>query len=86
MCFPFGQGGLNGMIGIMGFGMILLMILFVVVIGFIIYGAIRLVQRETPGRRSYEIRTDKSFDVVRERYARGEIDADTYKKIMDDLK
>lgn len=73
------------MMGIMGFGMILLMILFVVVIGFIIYAAIRLVQRETPGRRSYEIR-DKSFDVVRERYARGEIDADTYKRIMDDLK
>lgn len=86
MCFPFGERGLNEVMGIMGFGMILLMILFVLVIGLIIYAVVHFVRRETSGRRSYEIRADKSFDVVRERYARGEIDADTYKRIMEDLK
>jgi putative membrane protein len=61
------------------------MVLFwLVVIGLIVWLVVTLLRRERGGTpRSKE---DRAESVLRERYARGEIDEETYRRKLDELR
>ncbi len=66
--YGFGMGG--------GFGMIF-MILLVVVVVFLVFGAFRQVHDD---RRHNLTRKPRAREILDERYARGEIDAEEYQR------
>ncbi len=65
------------MMSMMGGGMMLTMVLWILIVGFIIYGIIRFLIKQNTKKENtslIEKRGDSSVDVLRERFARGEID------------
>lgn len=65
-----------GMMGFMGLGMIF----WIVILALVVYFIVRLVRRQTVhGGRSDALR------ILEERYARGEIDRDTFNRMKDDF-
>lgn len=56
----------------MGIGMMLNMLLWIVVIGFAIYGFILLIMKH------FENKANNALTILKERFARGEIDAEEY--------
>jgi len=77
---PYEYWGMHYMWGPWGIGMMLLMLVFLgLVIAALVLGIRWLV---TQGR---EPRTDSALDILRQRYARGEIDKDQFEAIKRDL-
>lgn len=64
----------------MGFGMMVNMLFYIVVIGFAIYGFILLIMKP------FENKGNSALAILKERHARGEIDAEEYKEKMKVLK
>lgn len=60
--------------GMMGIGMIFSMILWVLLIGTVIYGVYSLTSR------GIEKKEDSGIKILKERFARGEIDEEEYEK------
>ncbi len=56
------------MMSMMGGGMILNMVIWIIVLGFLIYGVVLLIMKP------FEKKEDSSIEILKERYARGEID------------
>ena len=71
--------------GIMGMGIVFLIILAVMallIVGIIL--AVRYLKR--PGNAAFPPQHGRSLDILNERYAKGEITEEEYKKIKDNLK
>jgi putative membrane protein len=60
--------------GMMSIGMIFSMLFWIVVIGFGIYGIILLIMKP------FEKKEDRALEILKEKYALGEIDEKTYKE------
>jgi putative membrane protein len=60
--------------GMMGIGMIISMILWVLLIGTVIYGVYSLISK------GIEKKEDSAIKILKERFARGEIDEEEYEK------
>lgn len=56
----------------MGFGGILNMIIWIIIVGVVIYGIMLLLMKP------FEKREDKALEVLKERFARGEIDEEEF--------
>jgi len=81
MCWsPSMTGGVHPMWGMMGF-MGLGMIFWVAILVLIVYFIVQLFRRQT----GYSGQND-ALRILQERYARGEIDRDTYERMKNDLK
>lgn len=83
-----GSGGVQnmmGMMGFMGFGMLMWLVVVAAVIGVVVYFVIRTTRRDSTfsGIRSSH---REPMDILRERYAKGEIDRDTYERMKNDLR
>ena len=77
---PYEYWGMHYMWGPWGIGMMLMMLVFLgLVIAALVLGIRWLV---TQGRES---RSDSALDILRQRYARGEIDKDQFEAIKRDL-
>lgn len=74
-----------GMMGFMGIGMLMWLIVIAAVIGLVVYFVIRATRRDSAfsGIRSSH---QESMDILRERYAKGEIDRDTFERMKNDLR
>ncbi|MEA3321482.1 MAG: SHOCT domain-containing protein [Bacillota bacterium] len=64
----------------MGMGMMLNMLFYIVVIGFAIYGVILLIMKP------FENKANSAQTILKERFARGEIDSEEYKEKLQVLK
>jgi putative membrane protein len=60
--------------GMMGIGMIFSMILWVLLLGAVIYGVYSLISK------GIEKKEDSAIKILKERFARGEIDEEEYEK------
>lgn len=58
----------------MGMGMMLNMLFYIIVIGFAIYGFILLIIKP------FENKANNALSILKERFARGEIDAEEYEE------
>jgi len=58
----------------MGIGMMLNMLIWIVLLGFAIYGFILLIMKP------FEYKTNSALTILKERFARGEIDVEEYKQ------
>lgn len=67
------------MMSMMGGGMILNMIFWIIVLGFIIYGIMLLILKP------FEKKEDSSMQILRERFARGEIDKQEFEEKKESL-
>jgi len=71
----------------MGWGGWTVMLLFwLVVIGLIVWLVVTLLRRERGDPRRREQGENRAESVLRERYARGEIDKETYRRKLDELR
>lgn len=77
-------GGMPHMMGFMGFGMLIWLVVVAAVIGLVIYFVIRATRR-TSAFSGFQTSHKEPLDILRERYARGEIDRDTFERMKDDL-
>ena len=71
------------MMNMMGGGMILGMVFGIIVLGLIIYGIVLLVRKQGATKEnstSFERQGDSSMDILKERFARGEIDEAEFEK------
>lgn len=71
------------MMSMMGGGMILNMIFWIIVVGLIIYGIVLFVMKQGKNKESsstVEQREDSSMEILRERFARGEIDEQEFEE------
>ncbi|WP_026581391.1 SHOCT domain-containing protein [Bacillus sp. J33] len=64
----------------MGYGMMLSMLFWIVLIGFAIYGFILLIMKP------FENKSNNAINILKERFARGEIDAVEYNEKKNLLK
>ncbi len=65
----------------MGFGWIGMIIFWV----FVIFGIVYLLQAATKGRKSTE-HTETPLDILKKRYAKGEITKEEFKRMKEDIK
>jgi putative membrane protein len=80
-----GGGYMSGMMGMMGYGwgfMVLIPIVFLVLIAFGVY---YLVTGSTGTRRIESKSGETAFEILRERYAKGEITRDQFLKMKREL-
>lgn len=79
------DGWWDHMNGAWGWGMMLLMTLFwVAVIALVVWLIVRLTRGDgAPGGGA---RGDRAEEILRERYARGEIDRETFERMLDELR
>ena len=71
----------------MGWGGWTMMLLFwLVVIALIVWLVVTLLRREGGGGPRTGSGEDRAEKVLRERYARGEIDEETYRRMLDELR
>jgi putative membrane protein len=77
---------MNGMDGMMGggFGMIFWLILWVAIIALIVWLLMRIFSNRRDGERP-ETRGDSAEEILRQRFARGEIDAEEYERSLEVL-
>lgn len=74
----------GAMDGAWGWGMMFFMMLFwIAVLALVVWLIIRLTR---DGGRRGVAGGDRAEEVLRERYARGEIDRETYERMLDDLR
>ena len=67
----------------MGGGMILSMIIWIIVLGLIIYGIVLLVTKQGTKKENsstFEKQEDSAMEILKERFARGEIDEEEFEK------
>lgn len=67
----------------MGGGMILSMVLWVIIVGLIIYGIVLFTMKQAAKKgnsSAVKEREDSSMEVLRERFARGEIDEQEFEE------
>ncbi len=79
-----GFGMMNGMMGGFG-GMGLMAIVWIVFIGIIIWAIVAAVQNSTESKSSGSSAADSALDVIKKRYARGEIDKAEFNEKKKDL-
>lgn len=60
--------------GMMSFGMILNMILWIAIVGLVIYGVLSLIMKAS------EKKEDPALQILKERFARGEISEEEFKQ------
>lgn len=79
------MGGMNGVMGVFGG---LGMLLWIAVIALIVWAVIRLIQgrAESGGGSSRQGCPDSAEETLRQRYARGEIDAEEYENSLATLR
>lgn len=71
--------------GIMGMGIVFLIILAVLaLLAVAVILAVRYLKR--PGNTAFPMQHGRSLDILNERYAKGEITEEEYKKMKDNLK
>lgn len=71
------------MMSMMGGGMILSMIFWVIVVGLIIYGIVLFTMKQAAKKENssaVEKREDSSLEILRERFARGEINEQEFEE------
>lgn len=68
------------MITMMGGGMWLNVIIWIIVIGLFVYGLVKVLTRRDPETSPPEERQDTSMETLRERFARGEIDEEEFER------
>lgn len=76
------------MMSMMGGGMILNMIVWVIVLGLIIYGIVLLIMKlgtQKADSSKFEKQGDSAIEILRERFACGEIDEQEFEKRKDFL-
>lgn len=78
------MGGMDGMMG-GGLWMLLWVLFWVVVIVLVVWAVVRLVQGRTGGEGRLE-QGDSAEDILRQRFARGEIDAEEYERSLQTLR
>jgi putative membrane protein len=74
---PWGHGG-----GFWGAWMLVPLLLWVAFFGLVAWGALRVFSVRQGGGRT----ADSAEEVLRERFARGEVDAETYERSLDTLR
>ena len=84
-----GQGGYWGMMGpgmMSGFGWMWFMPIFMIIFwGLVIWGVVALVRGLSGSRDSDSSKDDSALDVLKKRYARGEINKEEYEEKKKDL-
>jgi len=80
-----GMQHIMGMMGFMGVGMFLWLIVVAAVIGLVVYFVIRATRR-TSAFSGFQTSHREPLDILRERYARGEIDKEKFNRMKDDLR
>lgn len=87
------MGGFDGMMGEMGgwggyglAGGLLNVLLLVGLLAFVAWVAVRVVPNKRLGDRSFGTRTDAAEEVLRQRFARGELDAEEYERSLKTLR
>lgn len=71
------------MMSMMGEGMILNMLIWIIVLGLIIYGIVLLIMKlgtQKADSPLFEKQGDSAIEILRERFARGEIDEQEFEK------
>ena len=76
---------MNGMDGMMGGFMIFGLLFLVAIIALIVWLVMRLLPNQ-PGRNRPEAREDSAEQILRERFARGEVDAEEYEHSLEILR
>jgi putative membrane protein len=66
--------------GMMNFGMIMYMIFLVVIFGFIIYGILLLITKLLIKDRTSSPDQDRSLQILKERFARGELSEEEFEQ------
>ncbi|AQQ53254.1 hypothetical protein B0X71_09295 [Planococcus lenghuensis] len=64
----------------MGGGGLLMMLLWIVIVGIVIYGIVLLIMKPFERKGNKNEQEDRALDVLRERFARGEIDETEYEE------
>lgn len=59
---------------------ILMMLIWIVVVGIVIYGIVLLILKPFERKENRDKQEDKALNVLRERFARGEIDETEYEE------
>ncbi|MFW6201111.1 MAG: SHOCT domain-containing protein [Gemmatimonadota bacterium] len=82
------DGWWGHMNGAWGWGMMFFMMLFwIAVIALVVWLIVRLTRGDgAPGGTGGAVRGDRAEEILRERYARGEIDRDSFERMLDDLR
>lgn len=78
------MGGMDGMMG-GGFMMLLWILFWVAIIALVVWAVVRLFRGRTGGESPTE-RGDSAEETLRQRYARGEIDAGEYERSLQTLR
>lgn len=78
------MGGMDGMMG-GGVGMLLWLVFWVAVIASVVWAVVRLSRGRTGGEGPPE-QGDAAEETLRQRYARGEIDAEEYEQSLQTLR
>ncbi|UYG98093.1 SHOCT domain-containing protein [Cytobacillus firmus] len=68
--------------GMMNFGMLLNMLFWILIIGFAIYGVVLLIMKPFEKNKGSDRKSDhvNALDILRERFARGEINEEEYEQ------
>ncbi len=74
------EGGMMNMDGMMGGGMLLGMIVFLVLIGAVVVAAVLAVRKFGRGSGGKASRDDDPLSILKERYARGDIDHEEFEE------
>lgn len=64
----------------MGGTSILMLLLWIVIVGIVIYGIVLLIMKPFERKETINQQDDKALDVLRERFARGEVDEAEYEE------
>jgi putative membrane protein len=65
--------------GMMGLGFIMMILVWAIIIGLVIWGVRHF------SRRGYHSTSDSAMDIARERYAKGEINKEQFEQLRKDL-
>ncbi len=80
------MNGMEGMDGMMGAGFMILWLIFLVtIIALVVWLLLRLFASQRGAERQ-QARGDSTEEILRERFARGEIDAEEYEHSLDVLR
>lgn len=81
-----GGYGMSGWGGGLGFGMGFGWLVPLVVIGLVVWAVVAFTRSHSARGGATEAGPDRSLEILKERYAKGELDADTYQRMRKELK